>query len=122
MPQGTAEVDFGAFPGASDASFVVTGQAAILSGSLVEAWVRLVDTVDHLADEHWVETIKIEAGNIVAGVGFTIYALNTNMILEPIVALRANVGATSHNPDQLPRQGGQGTRLYGKWAVGWVWN
>ena len=50
--QGTAVLDFGAFPGKSDASVAVTGQAAIVAGSLVEAWIRPVDTADHTADEH----------------------------------------------------------------------
>lgn len=104
--QGTTTVDFGAFPGKSDATATVTGQAAIVSGSLVEAWMRLVATADHSADEHWVETIQIDAGNISAGVGFTIYARNTSELNEPIVSL----------------MGGKGTRLYGLWTVNWAWN
>ena len=92
--QGTADLDFGAFPGKSDASVDVTGQSGILSGSLVEAWIRPVDTADHLADEHRVETLSVVAGNIVAGTGFTIYGLNV----------------------------GFGTLLYGVWKVAWVWN
>jgi hypothetical protein len=101
MATGTTTVDFGAFPGASDASVVITGQAGILAGSLVEAWLRPVATVDHSADEHVHETIKVMAGNIVPGTGFTIYAANTNQI---------NEGAT-----------GRGTRLYGLWTVAWAW-
>lgn len=99
--QGTAVVDFGAFPGKSDASVVVTGQTGILSGSLVEAWLRPVDSADHSADEHLVETIRIMAGTVVAGTGFTVYALNSSQLAEPT---------------------GQGTRLYGQWNVAWVWN
>ena len=94
--QGTADLDFGAFPGKSDASVPVTGQGSIASGSLVEAWLRLVDTADHLADEHLVEPIEIQAGNIVAGTGFTIYGINRTPIGD--------------------------TRIYGVWKVGWVWN
>ena len=94
--QGTADLDFGAFPGASDASVVVTGQTGIAAGSLVEAWMRLVATADHTADEHLVEPIEIQAGNIVAGTGFTIYGINRTPLGE--------------------------TRLYGVWKIGWVWN
>jgi hypothetical protein len=99
--QGTATLDFGAFPGKSDASVAVTGQAAIITGSLVEAYIRLVATADHSADEHMVETLRIEAGNIVAGTGFTIYGLNTSELFDI---------------------DGRGTRIYGLWTIGWVWN
>lgn len=94
--QGTATLDFGAFPGKSDALVDVTGQAAILSGSLVEAWIRPVASADHSADEHLMETLKVSAGNVVAGTGFTIYGMNTGQIGE--------------------------TLIYGQWSIWWVWN
>ena len=80
--QGTAVLDFGAFPGKSDTSVAVTGQAGIVSGSLVEAWIRPDATADHSADEHMVETLKVFAANIIAGTGFTIYGFNTSEISE----------------------------------------
>jgi hypothetical protein len=91
MATGTTTVDFGAFPGATDTSVAVTGQTGIVSGSLVEAWLRPVATADHSADEHWVEEIQVTAGNIVAGTGFTIYARTRNH------------------------------RLYGTWTVAWAY-
>lgn len=97
--QGTATIDFGAFPGKSDTSLAVTGQAGIVAGSLVEVWMRPVATSDHTADEHMVETISLFAGNIVAATGFTIYAFNSSQYCGPI-----------------------GTRIYGQWTVAWVWN
>lgn len=106
MATGTATLDFGAFPGASDASVAVTGQAAIVAGSLVEAWLRPVATADHSADEHMVETLKVVAGNISAGVGFTIYGFNTGQTNEPI---------------EVNEGGGRGTRIYGQWTVAWAW-
>lgn len=99
--QGTAILDFGAFPGQSDTSIAVTGQTGIGTGSLVEAWIRPVATADHSADEHMVETLNIVASNISAGQGFTIYGFNTSQLNDPL---------------------GQGTRIYGQWNVGWVWN
>ena len=111
--QGTATLDFGAFPGQSDASVAVTGQANIASGSLVEAWIHPVATADHSADEHMLETLKVFAGNISAGVGFTIYGFNTSDLYETDTAL----------PGELARYGGgKGTRIYGQWTVAWVWN
>src|SRR2546421_302489 len=111
MATGTSTLDFGAFPGASDASLAVTGQAGIVAGSLVEAWLRPVATTDHSADEHMVETLKIFAANIVAGTGFTIYGFNTSQLNESV----ANPGAQNW-------AGGQGTRIYGKWTIAWGWS
>jgi hypothetical protein len=71
---GTASLDFTEAPGTnSDVSVAVTGQAGIGSGSLVEAWMQLAATADHSADEARIEAVKITAGNIIAGTGFTIY-------------------------------------------------
>lgn len=126
---GTATLDFGAFPGGSDASVEVTGQASISSTSLVEAWIFPAATADHSADEHLLETLKVMAGNIVAGTGFTIYGVNTSQQNEPLEpggagrAATAVVGAQGvHGWGGLGGRGGQGTRIYGTWNVGWVWN
>lgn len=109
---GTAILNFGAFPGASDTSVAVTGQAGIVSGSLVEAWIRPEATADHSVDEHMVETIKVFAGNIVAGTGFTIYGFNTSEINED-----------RYQAEGRGREGGSfGTRIYGTWTVAWAWN
>ena len=96
---GTTSVDFGAFPGATDTSVAITGQAAIVSGSLVGAWLRPVATADHSADEHRVERIAIVADTIVAGTGFTIYA-------------REDGEATVRNEGHL---------RWGLWTVAWAW-
>ncbi len=73
MATGTATLDFGSFPGATDTTVAVTGQAAIVAGTLVEAWLRPIATATHSADEHMVEPPRVFAGNISAGTGFTIY-------------------------------------------------
>jgi len=92
---GTATLDFGAFPGASDASVAITGQSGIVSGSLVETWLLPQATADHSVDEHRVEPLVVLADSIVAGVGFTIFG----------------------------RYDGLGdARAYGLWTVAWVWN
>lgn len=109
MAVGTATVNFGAFPGKSDASAVITGQSAITGGSVVRAWLYPAATADHSADEHLVETINVTAGNVVAGVGFTIYATNSSELFE-----------SAQNTRRVP--GGRGTRIYGQWTVAWSWN
>jgi hypothetical protein len=108
---GTATIDFGAFPGASDTSLAITGQTAILSGSLVEAWLRPEASADHSATEHMVETIRVHVGDIVAGTGFTIYAFNTSTLNEPV-----------YDPISPRTGGGQGTLIYGTWSVQWAWS
>lgn len=89
---GTTSINFGTFPGKTDASVAVTGQTGITAGSLVEAWVFPAATAEHTADEHWVENIQVVAGNVVAGTGFTIYGLTLDR-----------------------------SRLYGNYNVAWVW-
>lgn len=132
--QGTATLDFGAFPGASDASVVVTGQAGIVAGSLVEAWVYPLATADHSADEHMLESFRVFAHSIVAGTGFTISGFNTSELSEPVDVLGAlgrfsgtgtALGRGKQEPgatQQAGGSGGRGTRIYGTWTIGWVWN
>jgi hypothetical protein len=110
---GSTTINFGAFPGGMDTTAVITGQAGIVGGSLVEAWLVPLATADHTADEHWVETIAIVAGNIVAGTGFTIYAQSDAQVIPLNQAI--NCG-----PDQSPLPPGH--RLYGLWSVSWCWN
>lgn len=100
MPQGTTSINFGAFPGVSDTSVAVTGQAAILSGSLVEAFIFPAATADHSIDEHLVNPPRVVATTIVAGTGFTIYGFSLD-----------GVDTGSDTP-----------RIYGVWNVAWVWN
>lgn len=132
---GTTTIDFGAFPGSSDASVDVTGQTGILTGSLVEAWIRPVATSDHTDTEHMVETLRVVAGNISAGVGFTIYGFNTSQLNEPLGLVgvvggrgAVNSGATSGIAGPLKgsggvaSRGGMGTMLYGQFTVAWVWS
>lgn len=124
--QGTTSIDFGAFPGKSDASVLVpeTGVSNHPT-SLAEAWLIPVDTADHSADEHWIETIKVMAGPCVAGVGFTVYAVNTSEYNEPLTAPRGDAFkalAAQTIGGQRESVGGKGTRIYGTWTVGWVWN
>ena len=121
MATGTATLDFGAFPGKSDASVAVTGQAAIVAGSLVEAWIRPVATADHTADEHMLETLKVFAGNIVAATGFTIYGFNTSEINEPLEPGGGEKHPSVASNLQHAGVGGKGTRIYGQWTVAWVW-
>ena len=122
---GITTVNFGAFPGASDASVTVTGQDGIVAGSRVKAYIIAKDTADHSADEHWAETLGVMAGNIAPGTGFTIYAKNTGALSEPVTQSWANTRlagpGTGTNQTRPDLGGGQGTRLYGQYTVAWEW-
>lgn len=121
---GIATLDFGAFPGKSDASVAVTGQGSIVAGSLVEAWIRPDATADHTADEHMLETLKVFAANIVAATGFTIYGFNTSELNSELVPGGAGVipSLVGTPEDGSDRIGGVGTRLWGTWTIAWAWN
>ena len=108
--QGSTTINFGTFPGTTDATATVTGQTGILSGSLVEAWIPAVSTTDHSVDEHWADPPYVTAGNIVAGTGFTIYG---KVIDAPV---------TEDSPELSYRRNVGNQRLYGQYTVFWVWN
>lgn len=129
---GSVEVNFGAFPGQSDASATIIGQAAILAGSLVEAWIMPRATADHSEDEHTVEPLRAFALNIVAGTGFTVRVVNDNRLSEPIELIPHNTSIVTASATTIavklaePSQrsgalGGALPRVYGRWTVGWVW-
>jgi len=121
---GVAEIDFGAFPGGSDASVTITGQTRIASTSAVQAWLQPAATADHTADEHRVETITVTAGNITPGVGFKIYASNSSQLYEPLTMSspsRFRTAAATVYGYQERSAGGRGTRISGVWSVGWRW-
>jgi len=113
--QGSTTVDFGVHPGGSDTSVAITGQPSIVSGSLVEAWLYPVDTADHSADEHIMAKgfLGVTAGLIVAGTGFTIYAIAHDQKFE------AEADRTS---DSLYGQRRDTQWLWGLWTVAWAWN
>lgn len=78
MATGTATLDFGTAASRTiDTFVVVTGQAAILAGSQVEAYFMADTTTDHSADEHImaIQAIDLICGDIVPGTGFTIYGI-----------------------------------------------
>ena len=122
---GTASLDFGAFPGASDASIGVTGQTGIGAGSLIEAWILPANTADHTSTEHMIETFRVFAADIVPGTGFTIYGFNTSQLNEGLEIEGSGRAATTVVGAQtgaiVTSRGGTGTLIYGVWNIAWVW-
>jgi hypothetical protein len=130
---GTAVVDFGAFPGTTDAAVVITGETGILNGSLVEAWLRPIATAEHSEDEHVMASVMLDivACEIVAGVGFTIRAVARDLgggaLMSPGQGRQQNANATVLQnqgwADQTRSVGGQCLNLiWGTFTVAWVWN
>lgn len=94
--QGTATLDFGAFPGGVSATVAVTGQTGFVAAtSIAEAWqLPSVDTANRTADEQMLDSIDLFVSDFVNATGFTIYGF---------------------------ARPGTGTR-YGQFNVAWVWN
>ena len=106
--QGSTTINFGAFPGTTDTT-VAVADTNILSGSLAEAWIMPAATTDHSVDEHWLDPPIVIAGNVSAGVGFTIYG--------KVPDVWGGVGA-----DQQPKPANTANLMYGLWTVAWCWN
>lgn len=73
---GTATLDFGAMPGANEASVVVTGISTIGGSAKCEAFFMRSSTGSHSANDHSYAALftGLTCGNVVTGTGFTIYA------------------------------------------------
>jgi hypothetical protein len=99
---GTIDLNFGAFPGGHDATVAVTGQSGITGSSLVEAWIQPMASSDHSADEHMVESIRVAARDLSAGVGFTVYGFENTF--------------HEHTADVSDAH-----QLYGVFKVTWAW-
>ena len=76
-------LNFGASPGSNTASAVVTGQAAILSTSVAQAFFMADTTSDHGPQDHMFAALvtSLVCGAIVPGTGFTIYATASDNII-----------------------------------------
>lgn len=74
--QGTATIDFGAWPGSNEASAVITGVADIAAGASAEAWPMAEASGSHTAaDAAWAARFySLTCGAVAAGEGFTIHA------------------------------------------------
>jgi hypothetical protein len=75
--QGTATIDFGAYPGSNEATVAVTGLSTISATSKAEAYFMGDDTaIGHTASDHRYAAalMALTCGTPTASTGFTIYA------------------------------------------------
>lgn len=85
---GVAVINFGAYPG-TDSAFIDVVDAAITAQSNVVAAVAALASADHSIAEHLIEDLELRVANIVAGVGFRIYAFTRS--LWPLTAGTFNI-------------------------------
>lgn len=120
MPSGVAIVDFGAFPGSSHA-FTDVVTAGVVSTSRREAYIEPAASTDHSVDEHMVETLKAFA-EFLSNDNLRLHLLNTSQLNEPVSPPRSSPYTAGGRQKAGQEQGGgRGTRIYGKWNVGWAW-
>lgn len=82
MATGTATIDFGAFPGANEAS-VVVADAGVAALSLIEPFVMASDTTaDHTANDHKYLPLlaSFSAGDVIAATSFTIHGRSAEQL------------------------------------------
>jgi hypothetical protein len=79
---GTATIDFGALPGANEASVVVTGIAGIGASAKVEAFFMYSTSSSHTANDHAYAALftGLSCGTVVAATGFTIFARSSEKL------------------------------------------
>ena len=118
--QGTATLDFGAFPGASvtNVAVVATG---VISTSAVEAWIRPVATADHTAEDHMVVPMRV-VGSYLSDGNIRIMGFNTNDVMPPEerVPVLSKIPLAGRNNVILKRA--PSPMLVGQYNVWWAWN
>jgi len=79
---GTATLTFGNFPGSNETSLAITGQTQITTNSKIKVYIVATTTADHTLNDHTYLPLfaQFTAGNIVAGIGFTIYGRSTEKL------------------------------------------
>lgn len=116
--QGTATLNFGAWPGSPEATVDVTGQTGYTASSLVEAWVVPVATADHSVEEHVFTNIKVSALFKANGT-FTILGRSSD---PPPGGRDMRSGYAQLRDEAQPDAMTERQLLYGQWTIGWVWN
>ena len=69
---GIVIVDFGVSN--NTAQKIVTGVSSITATSVILAQMRIEDTTTHSSEDMLIDPIRVHVKDIIAGVGFTIYA------------------------------------------------
>jgi hypothetical protein len=105
---GSATVNFGAWPGQAEATVDVSGQIGYVASSRVEAWILPIATTDHSIDEHVGEEIMAHAYYKVDGTFTIVVKAKPHPQIRLVTKQSQYREATSE-------------ALYGLWTVGWAW-
>jgi hypothetical protein len=119
--QGTAILDFGAFPG-SAATSVDVAAAGVISTSAIEAWIRPEATADHTDVDHVAAPMNV-VGTYLSDGNIRIFGINTNDVippLEPQPLTRTPPTSATLPKSQMARQ--NPPMFVGLFKVNWVWN
>lgn len=128
--RGTATATFGAFPGTTHTTVVITGQTGIEDTSAVTARFRAVPSADHTADEHVIAAslIDVICGNIVPGTGFTIHLLTRHTLpsipqtIKPTQIANATANANQRLGADAPKAWTPDpNRMHGQFNLEWEW-
>lgn len=115
--QGTATLDFGAFPGSSITSVDVVA-AGVISTSAVEAWIRPGTTADHTDGDHVATPMRV-IGQYLTDGNIRIWGINDNDVIPPLESIQPTIAGVRPK-NLLHRQ--NSPMLVGTYSVNWVWN
>jgi hypothetical protein len=121
--QGTATLDFGAFPGSSVASVDVAA-TGVISTSAVEAWIRPVASSDHTVEDHIIAPMRV-VGQYLSDNNIRIYGINTNDVtppMEPVIDDRPSTPVTVVARPLIRQERQRSPMFVGQFNVWWVWN
>lgn len=116
--QGTAVLDFGAFPG-SNVAVVDVATAGVVSTSAVEAWVRPEASADHTDADHIAAPMKV-VGQYLSDGNIRIYGINMNDVMPPVETAQPYKPVYRMLSPGVTRQ--RAPMLVGQFNVNWVWN
>lgn len=119
--QGTAVLDFGAFPGSNVAitDVVATG---VISTSAVEAWIRPEASADHTDTDHVAAPMKV-TGQYLSDGNIRIYGININDVIPPLENTPPKtLTALQATRPYFNQQRQNSPMLVGQYNVNWVWN
>jgi hypothetical protein len=118
--QGTAVLDFGAFPGSSAGS-VDVNTVGVVNTSAIEAWIRPVASADHTDADHIAAPMKVTA-MFLSNDNIRIFGFNTNDVVPPVENLPPQPPGSKLNSPYV-RPGRQNAPMFvGQFNVWWVWN
>jgi hypothetical protein len=118
--QGTATLDFGAFPGSNVTSVDVVA-TGVVSTSAVEAWIRPEATADHTDGDHVIAPMRV-IGHYLSDNNIRIWGVGINDVMPPLEPLTLNRSSSAAARPELQFGRQNSPMLVGTYKVNWVWN